>query len=89
MEAVEVLTPQVGTKSSCAAFGVARASMYRRRWEKREAPAEPLPRPSPPRTLSVPERQIVLELLHSERFADQAPQEVYAARGDLGPLPRL
>ena len=84
MEAVEVLTPKVGTRSSCDAFGVARASVYRRRWEKNEAPAEPLPRPSPPRTLSVPERQVVLDLLRSERFADQAPQEVYAALLDEG-----
>jgi len=84
MEAVEVLTPEVGTKSSCDAFGVARASVYRRRWEKNEVPAEPLPRPSPPRTLSVPERQVVLDLLRSERFADQAPQEVYAALLDEG-----
>lgn len=84
MEAVEVLSPEAGTRSSCAAFGVARASMYRWRWEKNEVPAEPLPRPSPPRTLSISERQVVLDLLHAERFADQAPQEVYAALLDEG-----
>jgi putative transposase len=58
--------------------------MYRRRWEKSGVLAKPLPRPSPARTLSISERQVVLDLLHSERFADQAPQEVYAALLDEG-----
>jgi putative transposase len=33
---------------------------------------------SPPRALSEPEKQDVLETLHSERFQDMAPHEVYA-----------
>jgi putative transposase len=84
MEAVEVLSPEVGTKSACEAFGVSRASMYRQRWEKNGVGTASLPRPSPPRTLSISERQVVLDLLHAERFADQAPQEVYAALLDEG-----
>jgi putative transposase len=35
-------------------------------------------RPAPPRTLSAPEKQEVLDTLHSERFQDKAPHEVYA-----------
>jgi putative transposase len=58
--------------------------MYRRRWEKNGVGTASLPRPSPPRTLSISERQVVLDLLHAERFADQAPQEVYAALLDEG-----
>ncbi|MHA7061788.1 hypothetical protein ACIC2N_07455 [Azospirillum argentinense] len=34
--------------------------------------------PSPPRTLSTPERHQVLDLLHGESFVDAAPTQVYA-----------
>jgi putative transposase len=37
-----------------------------------------LSRPAPPRALSETERTQVLEVLHSERFQDQSPREVYA-----------
>lgn len=84
MEAVDVLTPEIGTKSSCNAFGVSRAGVYRLRRQRNQPQTEPLPRPSPPRTLNVSERQGILDLLHAERFADQAPQEVYATLLDEG-----
>ena len=77
MDAVEILAPDVGTKAACKSLGISRAGMYRRR----TIGATPRPlkkRPSPPRTLSVPEKQEVLDTLHSERFQDKAPHEVYA-----------
>jgi len=77
MDAVEILAPDVGTKAACKSLGISRAGMYRRR----TIGATPKPlkkRPSPPRTLSVPEKQEVLDTLHSERFQDKAPHEVYA-----------
>ena len=77
MDAVEILAPDVGTKADCKSLGISRAGMYRRR----TIGATPRPlkkRPSPPRTLSVPEKQEVLDTLHSERFQDKAPHEVYA-----------
>ena len=45
---------------------------------------EPLKRPSPRRALSSDERQGVLDVLHSDRFVDKAPQEVYATLLDEG-----
>ena len=84
MDAVELMVPEVGTKTACEAFGVPRATLYRR-WAKRAAPpVEQKKRPSPPRALSVGEKQAVLEILHSERFVDRAPHEVYATLLDEG-----
>jgi len=84
METVEVLTPEVGTKPACAAVGISRASVYRIRARRRIPRAVPQKRPSPPRALKAEERQQVLRVLHSEKFVDKAPQEVYAALLDEG-----
>ena len=74
MDATEDLARVVGTAPACTAFSVSRASLYRRR-----RPAEtPRRRPTPPRALTLEECQIVCNLLHSERFADKAPTQVYA-----------
>ena len=77
MAAVEVLAPDVGTKSACKAFGISRAGLYRWRTIS-AAPKLVKKRSAPPRALSEPEKQDVLEILHSERFQDMAPHEVYA-----------
>jgi len=84
MEAVEVLTPEVGLQPACEAMGIPRSTVYRHRKKGKEPQPEPSPRPSPPRALSLEERQGVLDELHSERFVDQAPREVYAALLDEG-----
>ena len=79
---MEELAPVVGTRPACRALGVAPATLYRRR---RPPPPRPhRPRPAPPRALSVAERQEVLALLHSERFVDQAPAQVWASLLDEG-----
>jgi putative transposase len=62
-------------------LGVPRATLYRQRRLPTRAAA---PRPRPARALTAPERQAVLDLLHSERFVDQAPTEVYATLLDEG-----
>lgn len=77
MDAVEVLAPDIGTKPACKAFGISRAGLYRRR-SIGAAPRVAKKRPSPPRALSEPEKEDVLDTLHSERFQDKAPHEVYA-----------
>jgi putative transposase len=72
---------------ACRALPVSRASYYRhRKKQQRQADtgeAEVVPKASPRRDpagrgLSEQEEQTLLALLHSERFADQAPRAVYA-----------
>lgn len=62
---------------SSRALGVSRATVYRHR---RPDPADAVikPRPKPKRSLTEVERQAVLDVLHSPRFVDQSPTEVYA-----------
>jgi putative transposase len=84
MEALEVLTPEVGTRPACAAMGVPPASVYRHRARRNGAAPCPRRRPSPGRALVSQERQEVLDVLHSEPFMDKAPQEIYAALLDQG-----
>lgn len=78
MEAVEKLAPDVGAKPACEAIGFSRAGLYRQRSIDKAAPVVPKRRPAPPRSLSMVEEQEVLDILHSERFQDKAPHEVYA-----------
>jgi putative transposase len=81
-ETVEELTPVIGTRRACRALGASPATIYRRR-----RPPErrvPRPRPTPARALSAPERERVLEVLHSERFVDVSPEETYATLLDEG-----
>ncbi len=62
---------------------MSRATLYRYRRPK--LPRQGVtPRPKPPRSLNDQERRQVLDVLHSEPFADQAPAEVYAALLDQG-----
>jgi len=81
MGAVETVAPTMGTAPACDVLGLPRATLYRRR---RPTPVTPAPRPAPPRALPLGERQAVLETLHSERFVDQAPAQVYATLLDEG-----
>jgi putative transposase len=85
--AVIELTPIVGAKAACDAVGWSRASYYRAH------PAGPVPlgpalppasRARQPRALSEVEQQAVLDVLHSERFVDHAPEAVYATLLDEG-----
>ena len=67
-DTVEELTPVIGTRPACRALGASVATVYRRR--RPPQPTPPRPRPTPARALSEPERERVLEVLHSERFVD-------------------
>jgi putative transposase len=75
-QTVEELTPLVGTYPACRALGVAPATIYRRR--RPPEPRAKKPRPKPARALSAEERQEVLDALHSERFVDCSPDQVWA-----------
>jgi transposase InsO family protein len=80
MSAVATLSERTGIQRACAALGVPRSTLYRHRTQA-AAPPRPLPpaRPSPPQALSPGEREQALEILHSPRFVDASPTEVYAA----------
>jgi transposase InsO family protein len=85
MDAVMPRPPaSVTTADACAALGLSRASVYRRRTFLALPPAPPRPRPGPPRALNAAERQVVLDLLREPRFVDLAPAEVYATLLDEG-----
>ena len=81
-QTVEELTPLVGTRPACRLLGAAPATIYRHR---RPADLEPKrPRPAPARALSEQEREAVLAVLHSERFVDSSPTQVWATLLDEG-----
>ena len=83
MTAAVESAPTLGTAAICDALGVSRASLHRR--QNPPPPSEqPKPRSSPPRSLSTEERAIVLGHLHSERFQDRSPSEVYSTLLDEG-----
>lgn len=84
MSAVEQLAPQVGIQQACRALGVPRASLYRSRRPVATGSRPARPRPAPALALSSEERQKVLNVLHSERFVDAAPSQVYATLLDEG-----
>ena len=75
---VEELTPIIGTRPACRALGASPATIYRRRTPPPPRPPRPRPRPAPARALSEAEREAVLAELHSERFVDSSPAQVWA-----------
>jgi len=81
-QAVAEIEPLVGTAPACRALGASRASLYRRRTPPKRRP--PRPRPAPARALSDAEREAVLGELHSERFTDSSPAQVWATLLDEG-----
>lgn len=84
MEAAHLLSSEVGIKPACKALKVSRAGFYRTQALKATPSVEPHKRSSPPRALSSDERHGVLDILHTERFVDKAPYEVYATLLDEG-----
>ena len=84
MNAAHQLGQTVGRAAACRALHVPRASLYRHLRPLGQPAESPVPRPSPPRALSPEERQQVLDVLHEERFRDQAPPEVFATLLDEG-----
>jgi putative transposase len=86
-EAIALLAPRIGTRAACAAAGVPQATWYRRH---RISPPPPKPALVPhaervqPRALAPAGRTAILDMLHSERFADTAPAEAWATLLDEG-----
>jgi len=85
--AVAELAPRLGVRAASDALGIAQASYYRRH-RTSPPPARPAPiahrdRPQP-RALSAVEQEAILDELHSDRFADMSPTEVWAILLDEG-----
>lgn len=80
MQSAEQVAQQIGTQAACTALAVPRSNLYRRR----KPPTEKTTRKISVRALSPVEKAEVHQELNSERFADQAPREVYATLLDEG-----
>lgn len=81
MNAVQNLARAIGSRvQACAALNMPRSTFYR--CLKPDSPRKD--RPTPPLALSQQEEQYMLNILHSERFQDRAPQEIYATLLDEG-----
>jgi putative transposase len=76
----EQLAHTLGLMTACDVLQMPRSSVYR----ARRPQAAPRPKLEPVRALSAAERDQVHHTLNSERFADQAPREVYATLLDEG-----
>lgn len=74
------LANRVGVRPACTALDVARPTFYRRRQPQPAASA----RPRPPLSLTGSEEQAILDILHSERFVNDAPAEIHATLLDEG-----
>ena len=83
MHAIQSLSEDVGVRKACDTLGFARASYYRKDLSQSSDSGEQQ-RPVPSWALSGEERQGVLDTLHTERFVDQSPREVYATLLDEG-----
>lgn len=85
MTAIQHLACDVEKKTACAAMGISRSSFYR--WYRRRNAAASSDRVVPrvsPLALADAEKQVVLDVLHSPRFVDRAPHEIYATLLDEG-----
>ena len=69
------LAREVGVRTACCSLDVSRAGFYRWRHPQEKEPSCRLS----PLALSFEERSEVLDLLHTDRFVDKAPREIYAS----------
>ena len=85
IEAFDTLRSGLPVSVACQALGVPRASIYRARRRRRSIVVRGVTaRPRPPLALNEAERERVLAVLNSERFADMAPPAIYATLLDQG-----
>ena len=83
IEIVEDLSQRVPVRRACHALGLSHHAFYRSRriGQVRAQAKDP---PGSRRALSCEEKAQVRSTLNSERFADQAPREIYATLLDEG-----
>ena len=75
MKATVQLSQRVGVQAACAALKMPRATYYR---HLKPRLSSDWPRPRPPLALAPEERQAVIEVLHSPRFVDLSPRQIWA-----------
>ena len=73
-----------GVRAGCQALDLPPSSLYREKLRRERPAMDPRPRPASPRALSPPEKEAVVEVLHSQRFVDKAPATVWAELLDEG-----
>ncbi len=78
------LSSDVGKTAACEALQVPRATFYRFQNRKNRSENTIKKRPAPPLALKPQECQTVVDILHSERFLDDTPYEIYATLLDEG-----
>ena len=81
IQAAEQLRSQVGLTRACAAFGVARSSVYAHRTPKTSTQRTPM---SPANALRPAEREHIWQTLTEPRFVDQTPYEIVPQLLDEG-----
>ncbi|HEV7671016.1 MAG TPA: DDE-type integrase/transposase/recombinase [Thermoanaerobaculia bacterium] len=74
----------IGLRAACTSLGLSRATVYRKRCPASSSSAPTAKTRRPPLALSEGERRLALEVLHSPRFVDAAPGQVYATLLDEG-----
>ncbi len=86
MGAINEAAPLLKVAPGCAALGLSRATLYRRRTTDSSEGKRPVTaRPAPPgRALTEAERDEVQGVLNSAQFCDAAPRQVYAHLLDDG-----
>ena len=84
MSAVSCLSQDIGRKKACEALTLPRATFYRHMSSAAVPLQGKIPRPVPVLALAKQERKTVIEVLHSERFQDKAPRQVFASLLDEG-----
>jgi putative transposase len=80
----EQLSSHVGKKAACEALQVPRATFYRYQAGTRMPVEQNTQTTSPPLALDPEQRQTVVDILHSERFCDDTPYQIYATLLDEG-----
>lgn len=82
MDLIRARDPVIPLKAACEVLGVARATARRHLTLRMHGPRRP--RPPSHRRLAQAEQQRVVDTMHSERFQDQTPRQVYAELLDEG-----
>jgi transposase InsO family protein len=82
MELLRTRDVEIPLRTACEVLGMPRATARRHLGPRYYGPRRP--RPTSHRKLAQSEEQAMLAVLHSERFQDQAPRQVYAELLDEG-----